>query len=112
MAIGAAKQADYTDNTPEGDIGIGTLLPANADALGTDATDDNLGTAQAISMTAWASTQDIVSEAIVDLDGTSTPADVIVTALIDAGDIDDDMTTEIEVSGTVTITWINMGDFG
>ena len=34
-----------------------------------------------------------------------------VNALVDAADIDDDTTSTVYVSGTVAITWINLGDF-
>lgn len=111
LAIGAAKQADYTDNTPEGDIGIGTVLPANADALGTDATDDDFATAAAFTMTTFAATATCAPEAALNMDGTTTAKDLNVNILVDAGDIDDDTTSEVEVSGTVTVTWMNLGDY-
>lgn len=112
LAVAAAKQADFTDNTPEGDIGIGSLLPANADALGTDATDDDYGTATAFTMAAFAAANvKIPSEASLQFDGTTTAKELIVNLLVDAADIDDDTTTEVEATGTITIHWINLGDF-
>jgi len=41
FVIAEGDQADFTDATPEGDVGVGTVAPANADGLGTDATDDD-----------------------------------------------------------------------
>lgn len=111
LAIAAGKQADFTDGTPEGDIGIGSVAPANADSFGTDATDDDYGTGAAFTMTDYAATADISPEAAGNFDGTSTAKDVYVNVLVDAADIDDDATTEVEVSGTVTLTWINLGDY-
>lgn len=112
LSLGVATEDDYTDNAPEGDISIGTLAPANADALGTDATDDNIGTATAWTMTAFVdSSINVPPEADLLLDGTSTAADILVNALVDASDIDDGTTTDLEVTGTVTVYWINLGDF-
>jgi hypothetical protein len=112
LVVGAAKQADFTDNTPEGDIGVGTVAPANADALGDDATDDDFATATAFAMTAFADTSvQCPSEALLQHDGTGTAKSIIVTGLVDAADIDNDVTTELEVSGTITVVWANLGDF-
>lgn len=112
LSIAAAKQGDFTDGTPEGDIGLGTLLPANADALGTDATDDNLATAIAFTMSSFAvSSVNLISEASgQQFDGTSTAEDVNLTILVDAADIDDDATTEILATGTINLFWTNLGD--
>ena len=111
LSIGVTTEADFTDSTPQGDVGIGTLAPANADGLGTDATDDNLGTATAFTMTAFVATADVPPEADLAFDGTATAMDILVNALVDAADIDDATTTDLEVTGTITINWINMGDF-
>lgn len=111
LAVGAAEQEFFTDGTPEGDVGIGSAAPANADALGTDATDDDYGTGAAFDLTDFAGTVTIPSEAIQQFDGTSTAKDVYVNVLVDAADIDNDATGDVEVSGTVTLTWINLGTF-
>lgn len=108
--VAAGDQADFTDATPEGDVGVGTVAPANADALGTDATDDDFATATAITMAAYSGDVQCPSEASLQFDGTSTAIDMYVNALIDAGDIDDDTTSTVYVSGVVVITWINLGD--
>lgn len=111
--VHADDQEDYTDATPEGDLGIGTLAPANANALGTDATDDNLCTAAAFTMAAFedASVHCASEASGQQFDGTSTPKDVVLTALVDAADIDDGVTTTLLVSGTVELLWSNLGDF-
>lgn len=113
LSIASAKQADFTDGTPEGDVGIGTVLPANADALGTDATDDDLGTATAFTMTSYADASITIppDSAAVKFDGTSTAKDINVTLLVDAADIDDDTTSEILCSGTIKVFWLNLGDY-
>lgn len=106
LSIATAKQADFTDATPEGDIGIGTAATADADALGTDATDDDLATAVPFTMTAYAaSALAMKSEPSAHLDGTAAAAKAYVNVLVDAGDIDDGVTTQILVSGTVRLTW-------
>lgn len=111
LSLAVETESDFADGTPEGDIGIGTVAPANADALGTDATDDDMATATAFTMTDYAATVKCPSEASAQFDGTGTAKDIYVNALVDAADIDDDTTTNLLVSGTVTVTWINLGDF-
>jgi hypothetical protein len=108
--VPTADEADYTDGTPEGQLGIGTLAPANADALGTDATDDSLSTAADITGTDFAGEVNLASEAPLAYDGSATAMPVVLTGLIDAADIDNDVTSSILVSGTVTLTYIHRGD--
>lgn len=111
LALAVETQGDFTDATPEGDIGIGSVAPANADALGTDATDDDYGTATAFTMDAYAASVSIPPESAANFNGTATAKDVYVNALVDAADIDDDTATNLLVSGTVTLTWVNLGDY-
>jgi hypothetical protein len=111
LSLAVETEADFTDGTPQGDVGIGTAAPADADALGTDATDDNFGTATAFTMSAFAATVDVPPEATLNVDGTTTPVDAYVNALVDAADIDDSITTNLLVSGTVTFVWSNLGDY-
>lgn len=111
LSIAVLTEADFTDGTPEGDVGIGTVAPANADALGTDATDDDIATATPFTMSAYAATVDLPPDGSVFLDGTSTAKDVYLNAYVDAADIDDDTTGELLFSGTVTIVWVNCGDY-
>ena len=111
LLVGSAKEADYTDNTPEGDYGVGTVTMANADTFGTDATDDYICTGKTFTMTTFAqAAQGLAPEAAANFDGTTTAKDIVVNCLVDAADVDDDVTSEIEVSGTITLTWINLGD--
>jgi len=91
-------------------MGIGTLAPANADALGTDATDDNLATAADITGSSYAGSVNLAPEAPLAYDGTATAMPVVLTGLIDAADIDDGATTSINISGTVTLTYVWRGD--
>lgn len=112
ISVALAEQGNFTDATPEGDVGIGTAVPANADALGTDATDDNLATATGFTMAAYAATGvQVPTENTANFDGSSSPVEVYLNVLIDAADIDDDATTEVLVSGTVTINWAFLGNY-
>lgn len=112
LSIGVGTQADFTDGTPEGDVGLGTLAPANADALGTDATDDNICTSTAFTMSSYAATVDLPPDAAtINIDGTSTAVNLVLTALVDAADIDDDTTGELLFTGTATVVWSNLGDY-
>ena len=114
VEIDADDQGDFTDSTPGGDIGVGTSAPADADALGVDATDDNICTAAAFAMTDFVDaethlTSDVSS--VLALDGTGgSPVNIVVTVLIDASDIDDGVTSTVKVSGTITIVWGTLGD--
>lgn len=111
ISVASANQADFTDDAPEGDLGIGTAAPANADALGTDSTDDDFATATAFTMASYADAEVLLPpEAQAAHDGSTTAIDMYVNALVDAADIDDDTTTEVLVSGTIVITWANLGD--
>jgi hypothetical protein len=111
ITVAAADQADFTDATPAGDVAVGTLAPANDDALGTDATDDNLATSTALTMAAYTALVQCPSEAVLQFDGTSTAPNVVANALIDAADIDDGVTTTVYVSGVIVLSWMNLGDF-
>ena len=113
LSITATTQSDFTDATPEGDIGIGSVVPANADALGTDATDDNMATATAFTMTAYVDNSVVLppDAAAVKFDGTANAVVANVNVLVDAADIDNDATTVMHVSGTIAIHWINAGDY-
>ena len=110
ISVDAAEQDNFTDGTPEGDIGIGSAAPADADALGTDAADDDWGTAAAYTMTAFEDTDvNIAPEAGALVDRNSSAAELYINALVDAADIDDGVTTEVLVSGTLTVTWAHLG---
>lgn len=110
ISVPTADQADFAA-TPEGDVGIGSVIAANADAIGTDATDDDFATGVAFDMAAGF-TDDIVlqSEPVGQFNGTATPVDVNVNVIVDAADIDDDSSPSVTVTGTVVLHWINLGD--
>ncbi len=113
ISIATANQADFTDATPEGDIGIGSLAPANADALGTDATDDDISTATAFTMAAYADSSVICppdDEGIYIYDGTTTALPVFANVLVDAADIDDDTTSAVLLNGFIDFNWRFCGD--
>lgn len=105
-SIAADQQANVTDGTPEGDIGIGTVAPANADALGTDATDDDFGTARTMDMTNYTtSALAVATEAAATLDGTSAAKQAFINMAIDAADIDDGASVIVLVNGWVRLGW-------
>ncbi len=104
---GAGINADF-----DGDVGLGTTAAGNNNALAT--TEQNIipttPTPQAV---AGATTADgINAAAIAPLDGTATAVDVYLNFLIDDGD--QDITgggaSSLLISGTITITWVNLGD--
>jgi hypothetical protein len=110
MAIDAGDQADFTDGTPEGDVGIGTVIMANADAFGTDATDDDWGTGVAFVGSSYADADiEVASEAVgIHPEGA---LDLNLNALVDAADIDDSTTSALQFTGTITIIWANLGEY-
>lgn len=98
-------ESDLEDSTAGGNYGIGTAIVSDAD-LG-DATDvdlcpstriDPIGTAVGAALAASA-----------HFDGTSAAKTVNLNLLIDDADID--ATELVGMVGTVTITWVNLGDF-
>lgn len=100
---GAGINADF-----DGDVGLGTTTAGNNNALAT--TEQNIipttSTPQAV---AGVTTADgINAAAIAPLDGTTTPIDIYLNFLID--DADQDGGGTLLVSGTIIITWINLGD--
>lgn len=113
ISVAAASQADFTDATPEGDMGLGTLAPVDADALGLDPTDDDWCTATPFVMAAFTDPSvDLPSEnrVLTLLDGSITPIPLFVNMLVDAADINDSVTTEVLVSGTIDLLWALLGD--
>ncbi len=113
ISVASANQADFTDGTPEGDIGIGSLAPANADALGTDATDDDICTAAAFTMASYVDSSVICPPDDGDIliyDGTSTALPIFANVLVDAADIDDGVTTAVLLNGFVDFCWRFCGD--
>lgn len=110
IAVPTAEQANFTDATPEGDIGLGTVIIANADAMGTDATDDNIGTANAFTMADYEDTLvPLEPEGVGYADNVAGTRSANLNVLVDAADIGDDVSTSVEVSGTIIINYIALG---
>lgn len=100
---------DGIGDTGSGDVGLGTVIVADAD-LG-DATDVDLGPSTALTdpFVAGVGAANVALAAAAQFDGTSTAKDANLNVLIDDADIGD---TEIALfSGTWTLTWINLGDY-
>lgn len=112
LTVGVASQGDFADGAVEGDLGVGTLAPENADSLGTDATDDNICTAASFTMLAFEGSADLAPDTGgMLIDATAVGQDIVLTALVDSAYINDDTTTDLTVSGTITILWANLGDY-
>ncbi len=110
----AADQSKLIDGATPWKIGFGSIIPANQDALGTDAADDDWGTAVQANNSAHIDADiEVVSEAVgIHADGTldlNMSADIPDAEITDTGGA---VTIGIEISGTVTVTWIPLGLFG
>lgn len=95
----------------DGDFAVGTVTAAaDATLTGTEANIiASTATPQAV---AGATTAKGRSTAAVVLDGTTTPVSLFLNFLVD--DADQDMTTtpcNLILNGTVTVSWINLGDY-
>jgi hypothetical protein len=108
LAITSAD-ADLSD-TWTGDISFGTTADDNAALAGTEVNIIPETTVPAA--TAKATTGDGVSTATEHaiVDGHSSALDLYLNLLADAADIADDSTAPVAISGTITITWIKLGD--
>lgn len=111
ISVAAANQADYTDATPTGDIGIGSVIITDPTAFSTDATDDDYAAGVAFTMAAYdAASNPMGTQAAQLEDGSTTPATLNVNALVDAADIDDGVTSEVLINGTIDVVWSLIGD--
>jgi hypothetical protein len=108
LAITSAD-ADLSD-TWNGDIAFGSAADADGSLAGTEL--DLVPKTATPAATAKATTGDCVSTAVehIILDGHSTASDLILNLLADAADIADASTAPVAISGTITVTWINLGD--
>lgn len=92
-----------------GNFGVGTVTQANA-TLAT--TEQNIVQVTAFTSSATINVAPAVAKGVgvlTPLDGTTTPIDAYLNlAVAGAGDIDGNAT--VTVSGTVTLSWINLGD--
>lgn len=98
-------------NDFDGDFAIGTAGTADGD-FG-DAGEANIiastATPQAAAGVSSAKGQSTATECPLYLDGTTTAADLYLNFLVDDADIDSNDT--LACTGTVTITWIKLGDY-
>lgn len=107
ITAGAGGIADNFD----GDFSLGTV--GTADANVSDAGEANIiastATPQASAGVSSAKGQSTATECPLYLDGTSTAADLYLNFLIDDADISSNDT--LACTGTVTITWVKLGDY-
>ncbi len=113
--VAAADQSKLADNASEGDIGLGTVIPADTDAFGTDATDDDWGTAEPYVNTAHVDSDiEVNSEGVGIHVAGGTALDLNLNGSVDTLDITNTggaVAVGLEITGTITITWINLGSF-
>lgn len=98
-------------DTADGDIHLGTTAQSDVAVASIVATEHNIlataAVAQLVGGVGPANSQGPIRTAL--LDGTSTAKDVYLNLLVDAADIAS--TDAFSVTGTVTIYWINLGDY-
>lgn len=106
ISIAAVEQANF-EATPEGDLGLGSVIITDPTAFSTDATDDDYSAGVAFTMAAGF-TDDVAltSQAGALL---AASAEVNVNVFVDAADIDDGASSEVLINGTVVLTWANLG---
>lgn len=109
--LALTKTSAGINDTWDGDFGIGTVTAGNNNALAT--TEQNIlpttATPQAV---AGATTAKGQNTAVAILDGTTTPVDAYLNFLVD--DADHDVTgtaADIVVNGSITLTWLSLGDY-
>ena len=96
-------------DTGSGDVGLGTVIVADADL--TDSTDIDLGPSTALTdpFVSGIGAANVPLAAAAQFDGTSSAVTANLNVLIDDADIA--ATAEALFSGTWTLTWINVGDY-
>lgn len=113
MDLALTKSSTGVNADWDGDIGLGTAAANNGAALAT--TEQNIvpttATPQAVAGVTTGDGASTTTESGVIIDGHTTPVDVFLNILVD--DADHDVTTtpcNIIVNGTITLTYINLGD--
>lgn len=119
LMLGAVADLDLTKSSAgvnddwDGDFGVGTVTASNNATL--SSTEQNIipttATPQASSGATTANGLSTATENAV-INGTSTPVDVYLNLLVD--DADHDVTStpcNLIVNGTLTLTWVKLGDF-
>lgn len=98
------------DEAGSGDFSLGSTLTADATLGGTDV---NLlpSTGMLDPFVAGVGTGKGALAASAHFDGTSAALDAYLNLIIDDADVADAASTIVLVSGTITLTWINLGDY-
>lgn len=119
LMLGASANLDITKDAAgvnddwDGDFAVGTVVASNNGTLSSTEQDiiPTTPTPQASSGVTTANGQSTATENAV-LDGTSTAKDVYLNFLVDDADHDVGSTpTNLIVNGTLTIVWVNLGDY-
>jgi len=92
-------------------LGVGTAVVAGGDdALGTDATDDDILNGADFQLAASTATGGLISNSsVAKFDGTGTAIDIYMNASVADADIDDDAAA-LTITGTITLYWMLLGD--
>lgn len=93
-----------------GDFSLGTTITADATLDGTDV-DLLPSTAMTDPFVAGVGAAVGALAASAQFDGTTTPVELNVNMIIDDADVGDATNQDVLVSGTVTFTWVNLGDY-
>jgi len=107
LSVASGKQADFTDATPQGSLGLGSVIITNPAAFSTDATDDDIAAGVAYDMASYADSSVLLAANSGDVNFAS-PLDLVLNASVAAADIDNDVTTEMLASGLVVVHWVNL----
>jgi hypothetical protein len=96
--------------TGSGDLSIGTTITDDATLDGTDV-DLLPSTAMLDPFVDGVGSASGALAASAQFDGTTTPVELNLNMIIDDADVEDATTADVLVSGTVTVTWVNLGDY-
>ena len=109
--ISLTKSSAGVNDNWDGDFGLGTVTATNDATLAT--TEQNLlPTTATPQAAAGVTTSDGKNAAVAFLDGTTTAVDCFLNYLVDDADHNVAGTAcNLVVNGTITLTWINLGDY-
>jgi len=102
--LSSATNLDAADG---GDISVGTTVAGDGTLSGTDV---NIIPSTSIDPLSGGITGAALA-ASAQLDGTSAAVDVYLNMLIDDADVGDTDSDVVLISGTLTLVWVNLGDF-
>lgn len=115
LILGTTNDLTFTAASTNGltatatyDFGVGSAATGTGDAV-LSSTEQDLVTKIEGDLVASVATPQAIYSTAVALDGTTTPADAFLNAAFEAADISAD--EEGTATGTVTVTWINLGDY-